>query len=278
MRTLLREPLLHFAIAGAVLFALQAWRGEGGVDTESIEVSGELVDALADAHTERTGQAPDPATLQAVVDDWALREALYREALALGLDQGDAIVRRRLVQKMQFVLDDLASPADPGDDVLQAWLDEHAERFAVAERVSLRHVFFRDGPNARAEAEASLGAIGAGADPGSLGQAFVHGAALPSRSRDQLARLMGDEFADAVMRLEGGTWQGPITSSQGLHLVLVEGREQTHVPALADVRPQVLSDWTRAQRDDREARALDELRGRYPVRLDDAARARLEAP
>src|SRR5262249_25132990 len=153
-------------------------------------------------------------------------EVLYREALALGLDKGDTIVKRRLAQKMDFLAEDLSAVSEPTSAELAAWFESNAERFALEPRVSFRHLYFspdRSGPRAREDAERALATLaGAPVDApaaAALADPFMFQDYYGDRSPEQLAKLFGLGFTGDIYKLEVGAWQGPIESGYGWHLI-----------------------------------------------------------
>jgi hypothetical protein len=243
-----REPLLHFLLIGGALYALDASRSRPEAPAVEPIVVGP---ALA-------GAAPD------AVKQFVEEEALYREALRLGLDRGDLIVRRRLVQKMEFLLDDMAAPAPPTDADLQAWLAAHPERYRTPRRVTLEHVYFskdRRGAQAEADARAALAA-----PEQATGDPFMGGRRLERRTEQDLARELGSAFAAAAIQLEPGAgWQGPIASSFGFHLVRVVEVTPETPATLDEVRARLVADVTDARRQEAVAKARADLVKRYPV-------------
>ncbi|MCA9693737.1 MAG: peptidyl-prolyl cis-trans isomerase [Myxococcales bacterium] len=232
----LREPLLHFLVLGGLILALD----RAATPSAVIEVP---------ARVRASGDAAR------YVED----EALVREALRRGLHERDEIVRRRLVQKMRFILDELAVVPEPDEAALEAWLKGHADRYAAPARLTLRHAFFRREPGrdpwARAQAAAS--ALAGGEPP--AGDPFLHGARLANWTEDELARALGDAFAAEVAALEPGSWSEPIASSHGVHRVLVEARTPARAPALAEVRARVLEEVVTARRQQAARAAIDAL-------------------
>jgi len=221
----------------------------------------------------RTGRMPSATDEKAMVDAYVGDEILVREAQSLGLDRGDQIVRRRLIQKMEFLLENTEPVPAPTDAELEAYLAAHREQYASPARVSLSHVFVstqRAGQGAGAEAAALRMQLDGGADPASLGDPFVRGRELRLHSQAELAAIFGGEFAAAVMRLPEGTWSPPIRSSYGVHLVRVTEKRSGDPPTLPAVRQRVEREWRdeRRQTLNREARAR--LRARYAVRVEGA--------
>ena len=162
-RTLLRQPLTHFLAIGALLFAADLWRNPPGESAEvTIVVPADVVETLTGAWHKRTGALPTAAERQGLIDEYVEEEVLYREALAMGFERGDLIIRRRLVQKMEFLLEDLSPGAEPTDAVLQDWLTRHADDYASPPRVEFDHVYLsrdRRGGDLEADADATLASL-----------------------------------------------------------------------------------------------------------------------
>lgn len=259
-----REPLLHFAIAGLALFGL--FRVLAPEPSQTIVVSADTVERLKVAQERRLGRPPTPDELDAAIEGWAEGELLYREAIALGLDRGDPIVRRRLVQKMQFLFEESEAPAEPSDAELEAWIAAHAERFEQAPRVGLTHVFVAS--SSRVVPEAQLQAIEAdlreGADPATLGEAFVLGQVLGPRTAGDLDRQFGGEFGQAVMKLPDEGWHR-LRSIYGWHLVHVDERLPGKLATVDQVRSQAREGLLQERRAAQRDQALAELRSRYVI-------------
>jgi peptidyl-prolyl cis-trans isomerase C len=270
-RRLLREPLLHFALLGALLIALQTrYAASSG---RRIVVDASTLRGLRQDFLRRTGAPPDAAEEAALVEQYLDNEVLVREALALGLDRGDVIVRRRLVQKMEFLAEALDAPAQASDTDLEGYLRSHSERYAIAPRIALTHVFLANqrhgaGAGAEAAALAARAALLAGAAPRDLGDPFPRGAAIGASTERELAGIFGPAFAAQAMQLPVGEWSAPLRSSYGFHLVRIESRTPGETPALAAVRPAVKRDFDEEQRAARRRAALDQLRGRYDIRVE----------
>jgi hypothetical protein len=268
MLRLLREPLLHFLLLGALLFAAYDWlNGSGFRARDEIRVTRPLVEGLV-TQFERVWQRP-PTTeeRQAMIDSWVRDEVFYREALAMGLERDDPIVRRRLSQKVQFILDS-GAPAAPTEAELQRWLDEHADAYRLEPTYTLRQVFFdaaKRGDGTDAAVAAARRALTAGRTVD--GDATMLPATL-SGSASDVARNFGTDFEAALRMLPTGSWQGPVRSGFGLHLVLVERRTDGRLARLDEVRDAVARDLGHAR-----AQAADEayyrrLRDKYVVRIE----------
>jgi hypothetical protein len=264
---LLREPLLHFAVLGVALFALHRQLAPAD-ESQPITVDANLTAALRADHQRRTGATPTAEEEDALLERHLDSEVLYRAALDLGLERGDVIVRRRLIQKMEFILENAQPRPEPPDTELQAYLEAHAERYALPERLSLTHVFVsneRAGGQAVAETEALRQQLLDGAAPEGLGDPFLHGRRLTGRSLQELRALFGPAWTRSVQALDAGAWSAPIASSYGWHLVRVDDRVPGSLPPLSQVRARVREDWENAQRDAARRHGIERLRAKYGV-------------
>ncbi len=260
MRNALREPLVHFLGLGLLLFAFFAWRG-GGSGAGRIVVSAGQIEHLAAGFTRSWQRAPTDEELKALVDDYVREELATREAIASGLDRDDAVVRRRLRQKLEFLVEDAVDQAPPTDAELEAWLEAHPDAFRAEPQVALRQVFVsreERGKRARKVAEqllTRLRAAGPELDAARLCDRTMLPAELPLGPVREVALTFGGDFARALETVPPGEWSGPIESSYGFHLVLVRERLPGSGRDLASIRPQVEREVVAGRR----KKALDAL-------------------
>jgi len=281
----LREPLLHFLLAGAVLFVL--FRVLNGGDTgapREIVISETRVEALAENFARTWMRPPTPQELRGLVDDYIAEEVYYREAIAMGLDRDDTVIRRRLRQKMEFVSEGVAAAIEPSDAQLQTYLERYAEKFVEPQRLTFQQVFLsseRRGEAVRQDAERILAELVAGrgpAYPRELGDPTLLPPAMESASPQEIANTFGTEFANQVDEAPVGQWSGPFQSGFGLHLVRVDERGAGSLPTLAEIRPIVLREWQSEQRQEANAAFLAQLRAKYDVRVEGAYAGLLSEP
>lgn len=269
IRRLAREPLLHFFVLGVALFGLYAWLHRGQVNAPSeIFVSRGQVSSLQ-AQFERVWQRPaSPAELQHLVDNWVREEILYREGLAMGLDRDDPVVRRRVGQKIQFIIES-AAPASPTTAELQAWLDAHSTDYAIEPRYSLRQVYFdpqRHGVNLERDIGSARRLLASGADQ--AGDSTLLPLEMHGAPQSEVERAFGAAFTAALKDLPTGSWQGPVKSSFGLHLVQLSERGAAQRPTLDQVRAQVERDFSQARAVQANDAIYDKLRANYRVRVE----------
>ena len=268
---------MHFVLLGAAVFALDAWTGSGDEPTPDdtrIEISAGRVENLAALFAKTWKRPPTAGELRALVDGFVLEEVLFREGLTLGLDQEDAVIRRRVGQKMEFVVDDLLQLDDPTDEELERWLAERPELYAASTRTSFRQVFLNPelrGQDVRADAEQLLQELRA-SEAGSGSDVFGDRTLLHPAYRDvdtaEVGRTFGEAFAQDLAQVSPGAWAGPLDSAYGLHLVFVEAHVPGRPQPLDAVRREVERDWRHARRE-RDVEAFHAgLVSRYDVSVD----------
>jgi peptidyl-prolyl cis-trans isomerase C len=273
---LFREPLLHFVVLGGLLFAAEAvLRQKAEPSPQVILIAATEIDRL-EAQWERLyRRSPSPLELQGLIDAQVKEEVLVREALAMGLDREDTIVRRRLAQKLEFLINDVAGGREPSAVELAAFFRARQEGYRAPSLVSFAQIYFsreRRAATARDDAEAVLARLAEGvpADAAAMaGDGFLPGAAFAEQRPADVAAIFGPDFAAAVERLPVGSWQGPIASAYGWHLVRLEARLDPPPPTLSTVAARVRDDWLAEQRRLANEAVLAQLRERYAVTIED---------
>jgi parvulin-like peptidyl-prolyl isomerase len=284
MKKLFKEPLLHFLALGAVVFALNAWREKTRPIKPSaprIEVTAAVIDRLRAGYERQFGQAPDAKELRGLVTAHIREEVFCREALALGLDRDDTIVRRRMAQKMEFLTGDLATPVEPSEASVREFFEKHAARYARPASVTFRHVYFRKekrGAKGESAAREALAALAKGASDEAMGDAFLHGFEFATRETQEITALFGAEFATQLGALREGEWNGPVESSYGLHLVRIDARGAVQPARFDAVRETVVRDFCEERRNIANHDIFEKLRERYQVSVDEAALAKATVP
>ena len=270
MTRLLREPLLHFFLGGALLFGVYGWLQDGRSNSPTeVVVSRGQVRSLQ-LQFERVWQRPATSDeLQGLIDGWVKEEIFYREGIAMALDRDDPVVRRRVGQKLEFILDS-AAPASPTDAELQSWLDAHPGDYQTEPTYSLRQVFF----NPARHGDALSADVAAARRDLESGKAIEGDATLlphemnAARATD-VARAFGNEFLEGLGTTAIGGWHGPMRSDFGVHLVELTERRDGGQAALNDVRAQVERDLLHARTEDAKAAVYERMRANYRVRIDD---------
>jgi hypothetical protein len=263
MKYLYREPLLHFFVIGALIFVAFALLDDtpSPVPADRIEITEADVVQLIRRYEAQWRRQPTEAELAGLLDRYVQEEILVREALALGLDRDDAIVRQRLAQKMTFLTESGAETLQPSEDELQAHLASHRERFGKPGRISFEQVIMQ--PDAPVEA------IRAALREGEVLEEFRGTTLLPTRlppsPKNIVDGTFGRGFFDAVIALEKDKWAGPVKSTYGLHLVRVLSSEPPRLPPLSEIRDTVESDWRATMREQLAKQRLDALMSRYEI-------------
>ena len=268
----LREPLLHFILLGAALFILFYQVAEPEVVSDNrIVITEADIDRMITLFERKFHRLPTRQELNGLVEAQIREEVLYREALVMGLDQDDTIVRRRMAQKLEFLFTDLADATDPADAELQRFLSDNPDKFIEPARSSFIHVYFNDSERAdTAETDAQqllavLNSNQESVDLANAGDPFMFGYTFDRQSEHQASRMFGNEFARALDTLTAGAWHGPIVSAYGLHLVFIKEREDAWLPALDEIRDSVRNEWLAVQRRQVNNAFYQSLRDRYDV-------------
>jgi hypothetical protein len=272
---LLKEPVFHFFLLGTAVFLLyrlavpDSWTaGEDNL----VYISSDFVQALRDQHTERTGRIPGSQEERSLIEAFVHEEVLYREGVKLGLNRGDPIVRRRVVQKMEFLFRGSSAVREPTNEELASYLEANIASFEMPARTSFTHIFFsRDkrGERVREDARQMLGRLRQEqeevARAPERGDPFLMQYDFRSQSRADVSRIFGSAFAERLDSVEAGIWSGPVPSAFGLHLVRVHGREPAQLPQLNEVYGEVKQAWISEREAAAERSVYDRLSDKYKV-------------
>jgi hypothetical protein len=272
---LLREPLVHFLLLGAALFLLFELAGDSErSEAERIVVTSGRIRQLAQGWARTWQRPPTPEELKGLIEEYIKEEVYYREALAMGLDRDDLIIRRRMRQKLEFLTDDVVDSVAPEEEELRAYFDDHVETYRDPARVSFEHVYLsreRRGDDAEEDAERLITQLNSGSpglNPATLGDSFLLPGSFDDASTSEVDRQLGDGFCARMMELPLGRWAGPVESGYGLHVVRVAAWEEPGDPAFENVRDAVERDWQEARRKKAAAAFYRKLRERYTVTVE----------
>ena len=272
---LLREPLLHFVLLGAAIFAAHSLLANHSVDrpAEIVVTQGKL-ENLVIGFTRTWQRPPTDEELQGLIRDYVREEAAYRKALAMGLDRDDTIVRRRLRQKLEFISDDLVAQTEPTDANLQAFLAAHPEDFRKEPAFTFSQVYLNPqehGANLQRDAArilAKLQRAGDHADLNSIGDPSLLEQRFKQLPADEVKKMFGEQFVSGLATLKPGQWNGPVQSGYGAHLVFVSERQEARLPALAEVHEEVRRGWLNSMRVESTDRFYAALLQHYKVKIE----------
>ena len=271
IKNLLREPLLQFLLLGSLIFAVAEWRARTEDSrSHTITVDAATVQYQQNLYRVQYGVDPDAETLQFLVDNHVREEVLFREALKLGLAQNDEIIHRRLVQKMEFLLEDGRTLPVADTDTLKSWYSRHAAKYQTKVQASFRHLYFSSDVSGDAAAQQRAMAVLAKANGADLKVAQGDRFPLESDYRDlddvAVKQLFGESpMAAAIFTAAPGLWVGPLRSGLGWHLLKVEQRSEAGMQPFEAVIDQVRNDWLDAQRKQLAAAELARLMDQYHV-------------
>jgi hypothetical protein len=242
---ILKEPLLHFLFIGACLFGLYAWINPDAMQSDKrIVVDQGQVNSLAMRFKRVWQREPTKQEIQGLIEDYVIEEIYYREALAMGIDKNDPVIRRRLRQKMEIYTDNLATTLAPSEDALNRYLQQHPDKFKTENRYSFQQVYINtDIPEEQLQAK--LTKIQSALQSGE--SVDGEGSLLPASFTDAdgfvIDRTFGQGFAAQLDTLELNKWSPPLQSGLGLHFVLLSARQPGQLPTLASIRDKVEREW-----------------------------------
>lgn len=273
-----REPLLHFLLIGAALFVIYHWLNPTAANPDTsrrIELTNDDIRQIEISWTAQWQRPPTAEEMRNLVKDKVRQEILYREGLALGLDRGDTIVKRRLAQKMEFLSDDVSALRDPSLDELKKWYAKNGSLFSLPSRITFRHLYFspdKRGAQARDAAASALAKLAGKAvdaiDLTAVADPFMFQDHYGESTPDQVANVFGKKFAEELFKLRPGLWNGPVESGLGWHLVWVDSIIPGRTPEFEEVDiSQIKSQWLSAQRAETKRELFEAMRARYEIVL-----------
>jgi len=272
VKRILKEPLVHFLVLGALLFAGYELLNRNGEPAPGrIVISQGQFASMVENFARTQQRPPTREEMEGLIRAQVRGEVYYREALALGLDKDDAIIRRRLQQKMEFISDDIAAQAEPTDVDLKAFLQAHPDKFRVEPQFTFRQLYLnpeKHGTHLAGDAAqllAKLNEPGGDADFAALGDPFLLDNNFTALPAGEISKQFGKEFTAKLGGLQPGHWQGPVESGFGSHLVFISERTESRLPALAEVRDAVRREWIEGQRLEANDKFYQDLLKHYTV-------------
>ena len=276
LKKLMREPITQFILIGLALVAINhLWTSYQGEQGRTITVSSAEIERLEKIWANTAGRLPTGEDRQMIIDQFVQEEVLVREAERLGLGFEDAIIRRRLAQKMDFLVSEEAKPEDPSDSELRAWFDDNRDQFAASERRSFNHIYFspeRHGDAIETAAGKALNNLKTGADWQTLGDPFIQKRTYVTLPQSEVTRLFGNDFSNNIFKLKPGQWSTPIGSAFGLHLVKIETVDDAAEASFEPIKAEVLVAWQDQQAADSRRAAVEKLVDGYDVVVEGDAR------
>ena len=279
LKSLSREPLLHFLALALAIFALYgALNRSEELTQDQIVVTAPKIEQLVSLYAKTWQRLPTAQELKGLVDDYVREEIYYREALLLGLDKDDTVIRRRLRQKMEFLTDVEVDAVSPTDADLDAYMKTNTDRFRIEPVLTFQQIYLdpgKRGAGVGQDAHAMLDSLRANAqpDPALLGDQTLLPSMMPLAARAVIGRTFGEAFAVELEKSPIDQWSGPIASSYGLHLVRIIERKEGRDPALSEVRDAVVREWSNARKKSLEQERVETLLKRYQVTIESTEKA-----
>jgi hypothetical protein len=281
---LFKEPLIQFLIIGAAIYgayAMFATPEENFRDT-LVHVDSNRINGFISEWEARWSRPPTREEIDGLIQSYIKEDVLYRQAVAMGLNEDDPITRRRMAQKLEFLTSDLAMMIQPAEGELERYFSDNSEAYRAPDRMTFSQVFFdpdsRGNSTLKDAAEALLELQAAGVpteESMQVGDGFMLQSDFVSVTATEAARQMGSGFVEAVVQLEPGSWHGPVLSGYGVHLVYVYSYKKSPPAVFEEVQAAVLENWQLEQREQFNADFLRNLKERYEIVIDEVPADRI---
>ena len=278
LRKIMREPLVHFLLASAGIYALYVGVAgdDNSGDDRTITVSAAEIDALTEQWARIWQRPPSEEEREEIIRGSVRKQALYREALAMGLEQGDTVVERRLAQRLEMLAKSLMAPEEPSEEQLRAWFEENEDEFRQPDRYSIVQVYFDPDrrevatlEDARAALEKLQSLEGIPSDISSYGDRLMSQNYYADRTELDLRKSFGSGFVEQVIKLEPGRWHGPILSGYGTHIVYVAEVTRAPAPDYEEFEEQVRAGWTGEKIDELGEQFVNNLIAKYEITVEE---------
>ncbi|MEI1252202.1 peptidylprolyl isomerase [Rhizobium aouanii] len=274
VRKILSEPLVQFLFLGGVVFGVYSVMDSSppAANKRLIEVGGGQFAQMVETFSKTWQRPPTQAELKGLIDSYVKEEVFYREGQKMGLDQNDTVFRRRMQQKMEFLLEPSVEELTPKPGELESYLKAHAEDYRLPPQFAFRQVFFKsDRTGDKGETAAALALATLKADAAMSGSSLGDTTLLPLRmdltSADLIAARFDEGFVKELSSAPTGQWFGPMRSQYGSHLVLVEEAITGGAPSLDDIKAAVQLDWESGRRKEVADRRYTEMKRQYEVKV-----------
>ena len=272
IRTFLREPVVLFILIGIVLYISQALLFNPDPSArKQITVTSDQLKQLESGFTKTWMRSPTQSELEGLIEDYIRNEVFYREALAMGLAEDDQVIRNRMRQKLELMMDNMASVNVPSQQMLEAYLQENADDFKEDYQVSFIQVFVNPEKQSDPQGVAMnlLRQLQEGARPEDLGDRTLMGYSFPDYSQTDVGRRFGSDFARQVAQVEPGVWSGPLNSAVGVHLIRIDRFESGTMPELSKIRSSVEREWMARKKSELKDAAYEKLLDGYDIQIEE---------
>ncbi len=277
-RNLISNPFFHFLILATVIYVIYGFFGikQHSNQENTVIVSSSTIKWLEDSWTKKWNRPPTEKEREGLINQYIHETILYREALKMGLDKDDVIIRRRLAQKLEFITNDLIQVPEPSEDEIIVFFKENRNKYKRPDLITFTHIYFdpdKRGDATFTDAEESMKILNKQGNPtensGNYGDNFFLQRYYPKRSKAEISKYFGPEFAESVFDLEHGRWKGPVLSGYGTHLVYVYSKTEAPEPELDKLKELVLSDWEEEKRSEINNKFYENLKASYNIIIED---------
>lgn len=275
----LREPLVHFMFIGSLIYGLFGLFAEQEVEItdNTIVISATEIEVFKSSWQKRWNRLPTEKELDGLIQEYIRETVLYRQAISMGLDKNDRVIRRRLAQNMQFLVEDLATMLDPDEQTLQAWYKDNSKLFLEPPKYTFTQIFLdpdKRGDTTLDDATQIMLKLQAQTDPlkdiSELGDGLMMQDYYPEKTPIEIQKQFGSGFTQSLLGLSPGEWHGPVLSGYGVHLVYIQNISEASTPPLASIIDQVKAEWMLEQRAQLNKNFYDKLISTYDIVIEES--------
>jgi len=268
MKKIFKEPIVIFILIGGLFFALNTWFAKKETPKEKkIEISTSHIQQIGAQFSKTWMRQPTDEELKALINDHIRDEVYYQEAMAMGLDKNDAVIRRRMRQKLEMLLNDMAAARVPSDQVLTNFMNENKDKFRKEPVLSFQQIYLNPDKRSdiKSDAISVLEDLKNGKKSEELGDATMLGYAFSEYTQSEITRQFGEKFTQQIIKLKPGDWQGPVFSGMGVHIVKIDVFTSGKMPQLSEIRDKVEREWMAETSKELKDEAYEELLKNYEV-------------
>ena len=260
----MKQRLFIFLILGIIILSADLMFNDESEDKITIFES--EINSLIGTWVDQVGREPTIQEIDGIIKQLLDEEILYREALKLGLDKNDIIIKRRLAQKIGFLRQE-ADSSLPSEDEVKNFYNQNIDKYFVDKRITFSHIYFSENGSNKSHADDALSLIRSGSNATEFGEPFLLGKNFSSKSIPEIERSFGKEFSEEIQNISPQTWSGPLNSEYGFHIVFVNSISESYTPDLEEIKNAVIGDVILEKQNNAVNEYLKELRSKYQIEI-----------
>ena len=260
----MKQRLLIFFILGIVILIADLFFNNE--DDNKITIFESEVNSLINTWVTQVGREPTMSEVDGIIKQLLDEEILYREAIKLGLDKNDIIIKRRLAQKIGFLRQE-GDTSLPTQNEVTDFYNRNLDKYYVEKRITFSHVYFSSSKTDEDDSSKALNLIKNGSSEANFGEPFLLGKNFSSKTIREIERSFGKTFSEDIQNLTIKEWSGPLISEYGSHLVFINSIAESFTPNLEEIKNIVINDVVLEKQNNSVKNYLKELRNKYQIEI-----------